>query len=433
MKKALSLVLALLMLASVMSIGVYAEEQEMLVWIEKIFSDEANELISQRIQQYGEENGIKVTVELIGATDITTKFNAALEAGKGVPDVISSSTNKTLNYYPNIPFVDVSDLVAEINTERPYFESTLDGCAIGGAYYYVPLYSSSCLMFVRMDKLTEAGISEVPTTWEGVVEAARAISDPENDFYGLGMGCGENDDDDENMWREWMWNEAEAYMLDAEGNITAGEGKIAEMLDFFGELYKEGVIPSDSTTWGAGGNNGSYLAGRTGFVFNAPTLYNALRNSEEYAELLANTVILAPPTGKANGVYMNFPVGLSITNACKDVDVAADLIRYIVDKEWYDEFTSKIAPINAPLFQDELENPVWTDDAVNAQVLAYAQNASGYYGYPAETLEGRALAAKHYFNFPYVVMVNKVFTGSATGAEAVKDTVRLLEDIQDMF
>lgn len=78
-------------------------------------------------------------------------------------------------------------------------------------------------------------------------------------------------------------------------------------------------------------------------------------------------------------------------------------------------------------------NSLWTDDPVNSQVLAYAQNASGYYGYPVATLEGRALASKHYFNFPYVTMVNKVFTGAATGAEAVKDTVRLLEDIQDTF
>ena len=433
MKKALSIILAVVMLMSLATVFASAEEKEMLVWVEKIFSDEANELIEQRIKQFGEEKGINITVELIGATDITTKFNAAIEAGKGIPDVISGGTTKTLNYYPNIPFVDLTDLVEEINAERPYFSSALEGSQIGGAHYYVPTYSSSCLMFVRTDKLAEAGITEVPTTWEGVVEAAKAVTDPANDFYGLGMGCGENDDDDENMWREWMWNVADAYLFDAEGNITAGDGKIAEMLDYYGELYKEGVLPPDSTTWNAGGNNGSYLAGRTCFVFNAPTLYNALRGSEDYAELLANTAIMAPPVGDKNGVYMNFLVGFSITNTCKDVNAAKALLRYIVDKEWYDQFTATIAPVHAPLFEDELSNPVWTDDPVNSQVLAYAQNASGYYGYPVGTLEGRALASKHYFNFPYVTMVNKVFTGAASGAEAVQDTVRLLEDIQDTF
>lgn len=432
MKKAVSLLLALVMLMSFATVFASAEEEEMLVWVEKIFSDEANELIEQRIKQFGEENGIHITVELIGATDITTKFNAALEAGKGIPDVISGSTNKTLNYYPNIPFVDLTDLVEEINADRPYFPSALEGSQIGGAHYYVPTYSSSCLMFVRTDKLAEAGITEVPTTWEGVVEAAKAVTDPENDFYGLGMGCGENDDDDENMWREWMWNQADAYLFDEEGNIVADDGKIAEMLDYFGELYAEGVIPSDSTTWNAGGNNGSYLAGRTCFVFNAPTLYNALRG-DDYKDLLENTAILAPPVGDKNGVYMNFLVGFSITSACRNVAAAKDLLRYIVDKEWYDQFTASIAPVHAPLFEDELNNPVWTDDPVNMQVLAYAQNASGYYGYPVATLEGRALASKHYFSFPYVTMVNKVFTGAASGADAVKDTVRLLEDIQDMF
>lgn len=43
----------------------------------------------------------------------------------------------------------------------------------------------------------------------------------------------------------------------------------------------------------AGGNNGSYLAGRTAICFNAPTLYNALVSDEQYKELLDNTVVLA--------------------------------------------------------------------------------------------------------------------------------------------
>ena len=433
MKKALSLVLALVMLMSFATVFASAEEKEMLVWVEKIFSDEANELIEKRIKQFGEENGINITVDLIGATDIVTKFNAAIEAGKGIPDVVSGSTAKTLNYYPNIPFVDLTDLVEEINASRPYFASALEGSQIGGVHYYMPTYSSSCLMFVRTDKLAEAGITEIPTTWEGVVEAARAVNDPANDFYGLGMGCGETDDDDENMWQEWMWNVADSYLIDAEGNITADDGKMAEMLDYFGGLYKEGIIPPDSTTWTAGGNNGSYLAARTCFVFNAPTLYNALRGSEDYAELLKNTAILAPPVGDKNGTYMSFLVGFSITNTCKDVDAAKDLLRYIVEKEWYDEFTSSIAPVHAPLFEDELTNPVWADDPVNSQVLEYARNASGFYGYPVGTIEGRALASKLNYNFPHVAMVNKIFTGASTGEEAVKWLVRLMEDIQDTF
>ncbi len=407
-----------------------ASGKEITVWVEKIFSDDANAAVEARLKQYGTEKGVTVHVELIGATDIMTKLNATIEAGRNVPDIISSSTTKVLNYYPNIPCLDVSDLVAEINEARPYLPSALEGTQIGGVHYYVPYYSSSCMMFVRKDKLEEAGITEMPSTWEEVFAAAEAISDPAGDFYGLGMGCGENDDDDENTLRQYCWNEG-GYLLDADGNITVDNEVVKKCVSRWAGLYAAGVIPPDAVTWDAGGNNSSYLAGRTGIVFNAPTLYNAMRNDSQYAELLENTVILAPPAGADNNVYMSFPVGYSIMNTCKDVELASDLIRYLVEKEWYDGFLEGIAPIYAPMFRDAEDNPVWTGDAVNAEVLKYVQSATGYYGYPVETIGGRAAAARHYFTFPVGKMFHQVAAGAASAEDAVKKVAGDLDDFKD--
>lgn len=401
------------------------------VWIEKIFNDDANAAMEARLKQFGEEHDVKVNVELIGATDFMTKLNATIEAGQNVPDIISSSTTKVLNYYPNIPCLDVSGLVEEINAQRPYLDSALEGTQIGGVHYYVPYDSSSCVMFIRKDKLEEAGITKMPATWDEVFETAKAINDPANDFYGLGMGCGENDDDDENTLRQYFWNEG-GYLLDAEGNITADNEVIKNCVTNWAGLYQSEVIPPDAITWDAGGNNTSYLAGRTGIVFNTPTLYNALKNDEQYAELLENTAVLAPPAGADNNVYMSYPVGFSIMNTCKDVTLASDVIKYVAEKEWYDEYMAKIAPIYAPIFQDAESNPLWTEDEVNAQVLKYVQSATGYYGYPVATISGRSAAAKHYFTFPVGKMFNQVATGSASVEDAVAKIASDLEDFKDM-
>lgn len=407
-----------------------ASGKEITVWVEKIFSDDANAAVEARLKQYGTEKGVTVHVELIGATDIMTKLNATIEAGRNVPDIISSSTTKVLNYYPNIPCLDVSDLVAEINGARPYLPSALEGTQIGGIHYYVPYYSSSCMMFVRKDKMAEAGITEMPSTWEEVFAAAEAVSDPANDFYGLGMGCGENDDDDENTLRQYCWNEG-GYLLDVGGNITVDNEVVKKCVSRWAGLYAAGVIPPDAVTWDAGGNNSSYLAGRTGIVFNAPTLYNAMKNDSQYAELLENTVVLAPPAGADNNVYMSYPVGYSIMNTCKDVELASDLIRYLVEKEWYDGFLAGIAPIYAPMFQDAEDNPVWTGDAVNAEVLKYVRSATGYYGYPVETIGGRAAAARHYFTFPVGKMFHQVAAGASSAEDAVKKVAGDLDDFKD--
>ena len=107
----------------------------------------------------------------------------------------------------------------------------------------------------------------MPTTWDEVFKDAEKVSDPDNDFYGLAIGCGENDDDDENTIRQYMWNEG-GYLFDEDGNVAADD-KVTAVFDKYAELYDDKVIPQDATTWDAGGNNGSYLAGRTAFCFNA--------------------------------------------------------------------------------------------------------------------------------------------------------------------
>lgn len=446
MKKALSLLLAVLMVLSMAACGssgtptadTTAPEagtdapasdgaKTLTVWVEKIFSDDANNYMVERVQQYGKDKGVEVTCELVAVTDFVTKLNAAIEAGVGVPDVISADATRLVNYYPDIPCVDVSALVDEINADRPYFQAAYDGTKIGDSHYFVPFCSSSTMMFVRKDKLQEAGITEMPKTWDDVVAAARAVSDPANDFYGLGMGCGDTDDDDENMFREWVWNEG-GSLFKEDGSVNTEDTTFAEIANLYGTLYNEGVIPPDATTWDSGGNNGSYLAGRTAIVFNAPTLYNAMANNEEYAELLANTYIAAPVSGSTNGIYMSFNRGFGIMNTCKDMDTAEDFLRYMLDKEWYDQYMDQVAPVYAPVFEDEKENPTWSE-GVNAAVLSYAENASGYYGWPVATLEGRAVAAKHMYMFPFEKVFNQVATGTATAEAAIQEQVFNIEDL----
>lgn len=432
-KKVLSLVLAGAMVFSLTACGKEDAKEtgkkSITIWVEKIFSDDANAKIEERLKEYGKEKDVQINCEMIPATDFVTKLNAAIEAGQSVPDIISADTTKVLNYYPSIPCKDVTELVAEINKERPYFEASYEGTKIDGKHYYVPFYSSSTLMYVRKDKMQEAGVTEMPSTWSEVFEAAEKVSDPKNDFYGLAWGCGENDDDDENTIRQYMWNEG-GYLFDKEGKISADE-KVKNVLDTYAELYEKQVIPPDATTWDAGGNNSSYLAGRTAICFNAPTLYNALVSDEQYSELLENTAVLAPPVGSENDVYMNFNRGFAIMNECKDEELASDVISYLMDKSWYDSYMEGIAPVFTPIFEDAKENEVWVNNSANAETLKYVERASGYYGYPVETIKGRTVAAKHYFTYPLVKAVNQTATGTADSEEAVNSMISSIEDFQE--
>lgn len=404
-------------------------QKELTIWVEKIFSDDANKAMEERIKSFSEEKGIKVNYEFISATDFVTKLNAAVEAGSNVPDITTSAVTKIVNYYPSNPYMDVSDLVDEIDQERPYMESIYEGSKIEGKHYFVPMTSSSTMMFIRRDKMEEAGISEIPKTWDELFEAAEAMSDPDNGFYGLGMGCGPTDEDGENMFRMIMWDQG-GYVLDEEGAVTLDNDAAQELLEKYKELYDGGAIPPAATTWDSGGNNTSYLMGESGIVFNAPTLYNSLKNDEANQELFENTEVVNLPAGRDNNTTMGFAAGLSIMEGCKEVEAAKELIKYLMDGEWYDEYLEITAPVYSPVFQDCKGSGIWAD-GVNAQVISYAENSKGYYGYPVEDLKGRAVAAKNYFTFPMANMLNQVVTGAEDVDGAISGAVEKLEELQE--
>ena len=140
--------------------------------------------MEERIKSFAEENNVNVNYEFISATDFVTKLNAAIEAGSNIPDITTDSneSGKLLSQqslHGCIRFVD------EINAERPYMESIYEGSKIEGKNYFVPMTSSSTMMFIRKDKLEEAGITEVPQTWDELFEVAEKYQTLIMDFTGL--------------------------------------------------------------------------------------------------------------------------------------------------------------------------------------------------------------------------------------------------------
>ena len=300
------------------------------IWVEKSFSEDVDQLINERIEAFSEEYGVQVRAEFIAATDYMTKLNAAVEAGN-VPDITLSNPYKVVSYYPNIPYSDVTDLVDELDAERPMFEALKEGTKIEGVNYFVPFYAADSLLFVRTDLFEEAGV-DLPTTWEELWDAAVAVSDPDNGVYGLGIGCGPTDEDCENSFRMMMWCNG-GKLMDEEGNIVAAEDEgLRAMVEKYLELYNAGAIPPSSTTWDSGGNNKSYLMGESAMVINTSTLYNSIKDDPNYAELFENTAVINVPAGSDGSVLFGNPSGWSIMNDAKNPDAARDFIRFVSEK-----------------------------------------------------------------------------------------------------
>ncbi len=433
MKRTLAILLAALMVVGMLAAcgnndSAGDQSKTLTIWVEKSFSDAANAMTAKRIDSFAEKTGIKVKYEFIPAVDYMTKLNAAIEAGV-VPDVTTGAAHKVLSYYPNNPYMDITELVAEIDSSRHYLDSMINGTKIEGKNYFAPYTGASAILFARKDIFEAKGV-ELPTTWEEVFEAAKAITDPEAGVYGYAFGCGPTDEDCENTFNMLMWANG-GSLLDENGEVlTEVDNATLEALNTVVDLFKANGTPPAGTTWDPAGNNKSYLMGESAMVFNAPTLWTALQKEDANPEIFKNTVVLTPPTGKVADTLLGFQAGWSIMKDSKHVEDAEAFIRYMFEEEWYDEYISTVTPVFAPVFEGYENKAPWNDGSINQMAYEYNTRANGYYGYPAESIEDRAAIAKYYFSFPLAKMINSVVTGDATAEEAILNMYTGISDVK---
>lgn len=129
---------------------------------------------------FEEETGITVEHTVVPWDDLEAIYSANF-AGNEVFDVMYQvSTHLTL-FGDQGAFVDVTSLMngADFSEERAHFP---DGIINASVYkdnlYGVPFIIGTIVMFANLDLLEAAGITEVPTTTDELIVAAKAVQDP---------------------------------------------------------------------------------------------------------------------------------------------------------------------------------------------------------------------------------------------------------------
>lgn len=433
MKRIIALVLVLVMAFSLVACGApgAAKEEEnkkLVIWIEKIFNDRPTDKLIERIRAWGDANGVEVEISMVGAVDFVPKLSAAIEGG-GMPDIFTSYYARVVNFYPEMIAADVTELFDEIDAKVGFRESCKENCTVDGKVRVLPLTASAVLMYCRADKLQAAGYTAPPTTWDEVFEMARAVADPENGFFGLGIGCGPaNDDDCYDLPLGFIHSNGYS-MFDEQGNPTANNDGLREWLTMWKDLYAEEVIPTDALTWDSSGNNNTYLTGQSCFAFNAATLAYSLSTDESMADLYANTWIATMPAGDDGLRTTGNWSGLSIAEASENKELAAELLKYIYDTDWLAEYSEFCRPLLSPSVESLAMSDMWQADPICKAVVDCASRMSTRWGYKAQTLEGLAIGAKLVYSFKMNEICNGVASGALTVDEALAEYQKTAEEI----
>ena len=200
MKKLLSLVLAMLMCLS--ATGALAATDASTLDPEGVVIDilictqlQNDDLANTYLQQFADEHGITINVELAASTGYGDILNLAMAEEVQGYDLVMVNCNNwgtLIDAGWIIPLDDYINAEKEANTEwyQGIMTSALDACVLNGQRYSIAYSAGAGILMYNKSMFEEAGITEIPTTMDEVLEAAAQLTDPEKGQYGLAFRGG---------------------------------------------------------------------------------------------------------------------------------------------------------------------------------------------------------------------------------------------------
>lgn len=405
------------------------------------------------IDRFTEATGINVELVLTDEDSLPNLMTAAVAAGT-LPDVLFHPLDFTLGWHGQ-GILDAGAATAVIDALGPetFAEGPLNLVAVDGQYAAIPTDGWGQVIVYRADWFEEAGL-EPPTTYENIMAAAEALTDPANNIYGITAAT----DGGAVFTQQTFEHVALAngcQLVGGDGNITLNTPECMEAVSFYNDLMTQygppGVQDVVST-------RATYFAGQAAMIIWSPFILdemaglrdNAFPSCPECADdpayLARNSGIIpafSGPSGEPAQYGQISNMGIT-TNA--NTEAAQAFLEFWLNDGYLDWLSVSVegkfpmrrgTPDNPTAFIDgwkELETGVdrkatlgsiYSDDVIN--ILIEGAGSFDRWGFP----QGQGpLVSAVYEALPVTRLLRDVLDGVLTPEAAVEEMQIEVEELQ---
>ena len=333
--------------------GTESNDNVKLTFWKSPHSDREDDIWADIIEGFNKENpNIQVEILNVAWDSVVEKETAAFAAGSG-PD-ISFQTEQFPLYAKNGYLMPLDDYVDEEKLSG-YPQSALDYCSQDGKLMGIPFVALNSVMFYNKDLFEEAGIENVPTTWDELLETAKKLTkdtdgDGEIDQWGMMF---EMDD----YWQPLtyiiqaggdMWNENRT-------NIGFNNEKGIEGLEFFNRLYNEDnvILPLDKYT-SKDEERAYFYNNQIGMWPQQINYVNTIKEASD-VNLGAFELPVGPAPDEEHSKWNFANIGmLSISSQTKYPDAAWKFVEYVTRPEVEKDYLSEVGFFSPQLATNDL-------------------------------------------------------------------------------
>jgi sorbitol/mannitol transport system substrate-binding protein len=281
-----------------------------------------------------EENVLRQRV----TTDIATKG--------GQYDVMTIGTYEVPIWGKQGWLVSLNDLPAEYDVDD-LLPAIRGGLTVDGELYAAPFYGESSMVMYRTDLMEKAGLTmpEAPT-WEFIAEAARKMTDKDNEIYGVCLrgkaGWGENA-----AFLTAMSNSFGARWFDMDWKPQFDSEAWKNTLTFYLDLMKDAGPPGASSN-GFNENLALFQSGKCGMWIDATVAASFVTNPNDSTVADKVGFALAPDNGLGKRANWLWAWSLAIPAGSQKVDAAKKFIAWATSKDYLALVASEEGWANVP-------------------------------------------------------------------------------------
>lgn len=374
------------LLATTVGMPAVAQDKVQVDFWQRQFEEYQQEWFGAQVDAFNaSQDGIEVIYTVVPGDAWDAKLVAA-QAANVAPDVATTNYGAIKpgvvdGKFANLVELMPAEAIADIEPWVKDFVTTADG----GVYGYPMLVEPSTVLYYRKSLLEAAGL-EVPTSWEELLAAARALNTDE--VYGMNIGQTAGD----LGWSSWGLQYNAAGHLPITDDWSAGratEQGFKDLAQFYTTLYSEQLMPQEPTYGYA--DCSFFGEGQVAMSACGSWALGQLSGNPDWADVWNDTAIAAFPSIDGDQTKPTSTLGgwtLTVDSKSDQPQAAADFVNWLLagdpaimasffDAAGYSKYPVRTS-VNAALAADPVASANTALSVVTSDILPYAKPEPAY-------------------------------------------------------
>lgn len=273
------------------------------------------------------QTGIKIELLSNPYADTKTQIAAGAAAGT-MADVVGLDGAWVYDFAKQGSIANLTELMKEDNYDDTQLS---DQIKYEGNTYMIPVVNFAYPLYVNMDVLEKAGVSEIPTTWNEFFAALDKIK-TNTDVAGFAIPLStEAPNGIQNQFMTWLWASGGSMLKDGQPNLS-GNADLAKVVDFVKEMKEKGYLYDGAEAMKEQDMVNEFENGRLAFMVDGISHMTTIKNeSPDLNFTYAKMPVMDGYTGKSGMDVASW--GIGIAENCENKKEAIQFVEYLMSPE----------------------------------------------------------------------------------------------------